>query len=41
MHTKATSKTGSLDVVIASTIISNTSDLTLSHQEWNSNDHFL
>ena len=42
MHTKATTKIGKLDLVIASSFMGNTGEsFDLMHEDWDSNMHFL
>ncbi len=42
MHTKATTKTGNLELVIASSFMSSTGQsFNLYHEDWDSNMHFL
>jgi nitrate reductase NapAB chaperone NapD len=42
MHTKATTKTGKLELVIASSFTKQEgTDYTFSHEDWDSNNHFM
>jgi hypothetical protein len=41
MHTKATTKTGSLHLAVASSLIWQQGQLSISHEDWDSNMHKL